>query len=113
MGLIVCCVVIIALVTVMYLVSFWASASNLSNIDKLSAYECGLEPVGDARMKFEIVYYVIGILYLIFDLEIIFLFPAGIALLSIGFWVVMVFVIILTIGFYYEWFSPWFLSKIH
>jgi NADH-quinone oxidoreductase subunit A len=63
--------------------------------------------VGDARMKFDILYYVIGILYLIFDLEIIFLFPAAITLFTlnlIAFWVVIVFVIILTIGFYYEWF---------
>jgi NADH:ubiquinone oxidoreductase subunit 3 (subunit A) len=105
MAFVVSSVVIIALVTVMYLVSFWASASNLSSssrtIDKLSAYECGLEPVGDARMKFEILYYVIGILYLIFDLEIMFLFPAGVALLFtlnlVAFWVVMLFVIILTI----------------
>ena len=97
MALFVSSVVIIALVTVMYLVSFWASASNLSSssrtIDKLSAYECGLEPVGDARMKFEILYYVIGILYLIFDIEIMFLFPAGVALLFtlnlVAFWVVM------------------------
>ena len=58
-------------------------------------------------MKFEILYYIIGILYLIFDLEIIFLFPAAITLFTlnlIAFWVVIVFVIILTIGFYYEWF---------
>jgi len=62
-------VVLIGLVTILYVVSFWASATNRS-IEKLSAYECGLEPVGDARMKFDILYYVIGILYLIFDLEI-------------------------------------------
>ena len=59
--------VVLALVTVLYLVSLWASGTNRT-IDKLSAYECGLEPVGDARMKLEILYYVIGILYLIFDL---------------------------------------------
>jgi NADH-quinone oxidoreductase subunit A len=68
----------------------------------------GLEPVGDARMKFDILYYVIGILYLIFDLEIIFLFPLATVLFSLGsllaFWVVMIFLIILTIGFLYEWF---------
>jgi NADH-quinone oxidoreductase subunit A len=59
------------------------------------------------HMKFEILYYVIGILYLIFDLEIIFLFPAGVALLSLNlfaFWIVILFLIILTIGFLYEWF---------
>jgi NADH:ubiquinone oxidoreductase subunit 3 (subunit A) len=82
--------------------------SIINTIEKLSAYECGLEPVGDARMKFEILYYVIGILYLIFDLEIIFLFPLAALLFTlnslIAFWVVMLFVIILTIGFVYEWF---------
>src|SRR5690606_8797824 len=68
----------------------------------------GLEPVGDARMKFEMIYYVIGILYLIFDLEIIFLFPLATVLLTLNsllaFWVVLIFIIILTIGFLYEWF---------
>jgi hypothetical protein len=68
----------------------------------------GLEPVGDARMKFDILYYVIGILYLIFDLEIIFLFPLATVLFSLGsllaLWVVLIFLIILTIGFLYEWF---------
>jgi NADH-quinone oxidoreductase subunit A len=58
--------------------------SIINTIEKLSAYECGLEPVGDARMKFEILYYVIGILYLIFDLEIIFLFPLAALLLILS-----------------------------
>src|SRR5690349_3108090 len=77
-------------------------------MEKLSAYECGLEPVGDARIQFDILYYVIGIFYLIFDLEIIFLFPLATVLFSLGsiyaVWVVMIFLIILTIGFLYEWF---------
>jgi len=59
-------------------------------------------------MKFEMIYYVIGILYLIFDLEIIFLFPLATVLLTLNsllaFWVVLIFIIILTIGFLYEWF---------
>ena len=50
-------------------------SSTNRTIEKLSAYECGLEPMGDARTKFEILYYVIGILFLIFDLEIVFLVP--------------------------------------
>ena len=95
------------LVTLLYFISFWASYTN-STIEKLSAYECGLEPVGDARMKFEILYYVIGILYLIFDLEIIFLFPLAALLFTlnhlIAFWAVMMFLIVLTIGFLYEWY---------
>lgn len=107
MALLLASVILIALVGGLYQVSFWASATNRT-IEKLSAYECGLEPVGDARMKFDIQYYVIGILYQIFDLEIIFLFPQATVLFSLGslqaFWVVMIFLIILTIGFLYEWF---------
>jgi hypothetical protein len=68
----------------------------------------GLEPVGDARMKFEMIYYVIGLLYLIFDLEIIFLFPLATVMLTLNnllaFWVVLILIIVLTIGFLYEWF---------
>ena len=56
------------------LVSFILSQST-RNLEKLSAYECGLEPLGNARLQIKIVYYIIGILYLLFDLEIIFLYP--------------------------------------
>ena len=67
----------LVIVTVLYLISFWASSTKRT-IEKLSAYECGFNPVGDTHINFEIVYYVIGILYLIFDLEIIFLFPLAV-----------------------------------
>lgn len=100
-------VVQLALVSILYQVSFWASATNRT-IEKQSAYECGLEPIGDARSKFDIQYYVIGILYLIFDLEIIFLFPLATVLFSLGsllaFGTVLIFLIILTIGFIYEYY---------
>jgi NADH-quinone oxidoreductase subunit A len=60
--------------SVLILASFILSQST-RNLEKLSAYECGLEPLGNARLQIKIVYYVIGILYLLFDLEIIFLYP--------------------------------------
>lgn len=97
-------------VTVQYVVSFWISpsGSKSSTLEKLSAYECGLEPMGDARMKFEIQYYVIGIQFLIFDLEIIFLVPLTTILFSlnsfIAFLMIFFFLTVLTIGFVYEWF---------
>ena len=74
--------------------------------EKLSAYECGFEAFGDSRMKFDIRFYLVAILFVIFDLEIAFLFPWAISLGSIGafgFWSMMVFLFILTIGFIYEW----------
>ena len=74
--------------------------------EKLSAYECGFEAFGDSRMKFDIRFYLVAILFIIFDLEIAFLFPWAISLGSIGalgFWSMMLFLFILTIGFIYEW----------
>ena len=74
--------------------------------EKLSAYECGFEAFGDSRMKFDIRFYLVAILFIIFDLEIAFLFPWAISLGNLGplgFWSMMVFLLILTIGFIYEW----------
>ena len=74
--------------------------------EKLSAYECGFEPFGDARGKFDVRFYLVAILFIIFDLEVAFLFPWAIALGDIGllgFWSMMVFLLVLTIGFVYEW----------
>lgn len=74
--------------------------------EKLSAYECGFEPFSDARSKFDVRFYLVAILFIIFDLEVAFLFPWAIALGDIGmfgFWSMMVFLGILTIGFIYEW----------
>ena len=74
--------------------------------EKLSAYECGFEAFGDSRMEFDVRFYLVAILFIIFDLEIAFLFPWAISLGSIGslgFWSMMVFLLILTIGFIYEW----------
>ena len=74
--------------------------------EKLSAYECGFEPFNDSRMKFDVRFYLVAILFIIFDLEIAFLFPWAISLGNLGssgFWSMMIFLFILTVGFIYEW----------
>jgi NADH-quinone oxidoreductase subunit A len=73
---------------------------------KLSSYECGFDAFGDARGKFDIRFYLVAILFIIFDLEVAFLIPWAINLKFIGqfgFWSMMVFLLVLTIGFIYEW----------
>lgn len=73
---------------------------------KNSPYECGFEAFEDARMKFDVRYYLIAILFILFDLEIAFLFPWAVALREIGpvgFWSMMIFLAILVVGFAYEW----------
>jgi NADH-quinone oxidoreductase subunit A len=74
--------------------------------EKLSAYECGFNAFDDARMKFDVRFYLVAILFIIFDLEVAFLFPWAVAfgqLGAFGFWSMMVFLGVLTIGFIYEW----------
>jgi NADH-quinone oxidoreductase subunit A len=74
--------------------------------EKLSAYECGFDAFDDARMKFDVRFYLVAILFIIFDLEVSFLFPWAIVFGQIGafgFWSMMVFLAVLTIGFIYEW----------
>ena len=74
--------------------------------EKLSPYECGFEAFEDARMKFDVRYYLVAILFILFDLEIAFLFPWAVALKEIGpagFWAMMLFLAILVVGFVYEW----------
>ena len=79
---------------------------NNPDPQKLSPYECGFEAFEDARMKFDVRYYLVAILFILFDLEIAFLFPWAIAQGTVGivgFWTVMVFLAVLTVGFIYEW----------
>ena len=81
-------------------------APNNPDAEKLSAYECGFEAFGDSRMEFDVRFYLVAILFIIFDLEIAFLFPWAISLGSLGalgFWSMIIFLSILTIGFIYEW----------
>ena len=74
--------------------------------EKLSAYECGFNAFDDARMKFDVRFYLVAILFIIFDLEVAFLFPWAVAFGELGwfgFWSMMLFLGVLTIGFIYEW----------
>ena len=74
--------------------------------EKLSAYECGFEAFSDSRMKFDVRFYLVAILFIIFDLEVAFLFPWAVTLGQLGplgFWSMMMFLAVLTIGFIYEW----------
>ena len=87
------------------LANFLAAPSN-PDPEKLSAYECGFEAFDDSRMEFDVRFYLVAILFIIFDLEIAFLFPWAISLGNIGalgFWSMMIFLAVLTIGFIYEW----------
>ena len=79
---------------------------NKPDKEKLSAYECGFEPFEDARVKFDVRFYLVAILFIIFDLEVAFLFPWAISLSLIGlvgYLSMMIFLLILTVGFVYEW----------
>jgi NADH-quinone oxidoreductase subunit A len=81
-------------------------APNNPDPEKLSAYECGFNAFDDARMKFDVRFYLVAILFIIFDLEVTFLFPWAITLKetgAFGFWSMMGFLGILTVGFIYEW----------
>jgi NADH-quinone oxidoreductase subunit A len=84
--------------------------TNRPDPEKLSAFECGFEPFEDARMKFDVRFYLVAILFIIFDLEIAFLFPWAVVLQDesvgmFGFVSMMLFLAILVVGFIYEWFK--------
>jgi len=82
------------------------TGSQHPDSEKLSPYECGFEAFEDARMKFDVRYYLVAILFILFDLEIAFLFPWAVVLPDIGFFgfaAMMVFLLILVVGFVYEW----------
>jgi NADH-quinone oxidoreductase subunit A len=94
-------VVGLALIVAPYLVAY-----RNPDPEKLSAYECGFNSFDDARMKFDIRFYLVSILFIIFDLEVAFLFPWAVSFGKIGmlgFWSMMIFLAVLTIGFVYEW----------
>jgi NADH-quinone oxidoreductase subunit A len=88
------------------LVAPFIIAYKAPDVEKLSAYECGFNAFDDARMKFDVRFYLVAILFIIFDLEVAFLFPWAVASKSLGwfgFWSMMVFLAVLTVGFIYEW----------
>jgi NADH-quinone oxidoreductase subunit A len=82
------------------------AARQKPDTEKLASYECGFDPFEDARGRFDVRFYLVAILFIIFDLEVAFLFPWAVALGDIGllgFWSMVVFLAVLTIGFAYEW----------
>ena len=92
--------------TVVMLVASMVLAKQKPDSEKLSPYECGFEAFEDARMKFDVRYYLVAILFILFDLEIAFLFPWAIVLRDIGWFGVVamgIFLGILVVGFIYEW----------
>ena len=89
-----------------FILANFLAAPNNPDPEKLSAYECGFEAFDDSRLEFDVRFYLVAILFIIFDLEIAFLFPWAISLGNIGalgFWSMMIFLSVLTIGFIYEW----------
>lgn len=94
----------IVLSSIIFFLSFFLS-SKLDDAEKLTAYECGFNPFSDSRAEFDVKFYIVAILFLIFDLEISFLFPFSVCLNSItstGFYCMLIFLFVLTIGFVYE-----------
>ncbi|MBM3536615.1 MAG: NADH-quinone oxidoreductase subunit A [Alphaproteobacteria bacterium] len=92
--------------SVVMVIASLLAARQHPDSEKLSAYECGFEAFEDARRKFDVRFYLVAILFIIFDLEVAFLFPWAITLGEIGlfgFWSMVVFLGVLTIGFAYEW----------
>ncbi len=95
----------VALAAILVLASILVAPQHPER-EKLSAYECGFEPFDDTRSRFDVRFYLVAILFIIFDLEVAFLFPWAVALGSVGlfgFWSMMLFLAVLTIGFVYEW----------
>ena len=92
--------------SVLFIVGSALLAPSHPDPEKNSAYECGFNAFDDARMKFDVRFYLVAILFIIFDLEVAFLFPWAVSLGEIGvfgFWSMVVFLGVLTVGFIYEW----------
>ena len=90
----------------LFMIASWIVAKQNPDEEKLSPYECGFDAFEDTRSQFDVRFYLVAILFIIFDLEVAFLFPWAVSLGSIGlfgFWSMMVFLGVLTIGFIYEW----------
>jgi NADH-quinone oxidoreductase subunit A len=95
-----------AVIGVALLIAPFIVAYRQPDPEKLSAYECGFNAFDDARMKFDVRFYLVAILFIIFDLEVAFLFPWAVSfgrLGALGFWSMMIFLAVLTVGFIYEW----------
>jgi len=98
-------VIALGLATVIVAASYIVNRQN-PDPEKVAPFECGFDPFDDARGKFEVRFYLVAILFIIFDMEVAFLFPWAVSLESIGpfgFWSMMIFLGLLTVGFVYEW----------
>ncbi|MEM7768452.1 MAG: NADH-quinone oxidoreductase subunit A [Pseudomonadota bacterium] len=98
--------VLALILSVLFIVGSAVLAPHNPDPEKTSAYECGFNAFDDARMKFDVRFYLVAILFIIFDLEVAFLFPWAVSLGEIGvygFWSMVVFLGVLTVGFIYEW----------
>lgn len=96
------------LLSIVIIAASYVAISRNDEPEKLLAYECGFHPFSDARNKFDVKFYLVAILFIIFDLEITFLFPWAMSLEVnglFGYWIMIWFLIVLTIGFVYEWFK--------
>lgn len=99
------CVVFAIILSTVVLGLSYLLAIHTPDPEKTSAYECGFEPFEDARNRFDVRFYIVAILFLIFDLEVAFLFPWGVTFGltgSVGYTVIVVFLLLLTVGFIYE-----------
>jgi NADH-quinone oxidoreductase subunit A len=93
-------------ISLVLLLASYVLAVQQADPEKMSAYECGFNPFSDARHKFDVRFYLVGILFIIFDLEVMFLFPWALTfnkILKFGYFTMLMFLLILTIGFIYEW----------
>jgi NADH:ubiquinone oxidoreductase subunit 3 (subunit A) len=98
-------VLILAIAVLLFIVSNFL-ISKSADMEKLSAYECGFDPFSDSRELFDVRFYLVAILFIVFDIEVMFLFPWAVTLRILpdfSFWLVQLFLIILIIGFFYEW----------
>ena len=102
--LLVCISFSLVLALIIFGLSYFIAVQNPDS-EKMSAYECGFEPFEDARNKFDVRFYIVAILFIIFDVEVVYLFPWSVSLYATGFqgfWAMILFLIILTVGFLYE-----------
>ena len=89
-----------------FVLSAFVFGNQRPDDEKMAAYECGFDAFDDSRRQFDVRFYLVAILFIIFDLEVAFLFPWAVALGGIGlfgFWSMMLFLVVLTVGFIYEW----------
>jgi NADH-quinone oxidoreductase subunit A len=101
----ICSGFIVVVAFFLFVLSFWFTVQSI-DLEKSSTYECGFDPFNDARVQFDVKFYLVAILFIIFDLEITFLFPWVLSLSvagELGYFNVFLFLFILTVGFVYEW----------